>query len=72
MKAILEFDLPEDYHEYKMANKANDMHSVLWDFNQWLRSKIKYHELSDEKYETLQECGDKLYELLTDHQIELQ
>jgi len=47
MKAILEFDLPEDDYNFKAATQASDWISVVWRFDQWLRSEIKYN---DEKY----------------------
>lgn len=42
MKAILEFNLPEDDVEYNMASSAIKMHSVLWQLDQYLRSIVKY------------------------------
>jgi hypothetical protein len=47
------------------------MHSVLWDFEQWLRGEIKHGELTDEKYEAYQECRKKFYELLTENNVDL-
>jgi len=71
MKAILEFDLPEDINEYKLANNASAMYSILWDHDQWLRSKIKYEELSDDQHQAYQECRKKLRELLIENNIDL-
>ena len=45
-KAILEFNLPEDSHEFDMATQGASMHSVLWEMDQWLRAQYKY--MSDE------------------------
>jgi len=42
MKAVLEFNLPEDDHEFRMATTGANMHSVLWEYDQWLRGNIKY------------------------------
>ena len=42
MKAILEFNLPEDQDEYKLASSAGQMHGVLWQLDQYLRSIVKY------------------------------
>jgi hypothetical protein len=71
MKAYLVFNLPEDLTEYKMANRASDMHSVLWDHDQWLRSKIKYEELDDAQHEAYKKCRENLRELLIENNIEL-
>lgn len=47
MKAILEFNLPEDASEYAAANAGAGLRSVLWDFDQWLRQQLKYgHEFA--------------------------
>ena len=44
MKAQLTFDLddPEDVMRHLQCTKASNMASVLWEFDQWLRSEIKY------------------------------
>jgi hypothetical protein len=41
MKAILEFNLPEDNQEFKLATKASDWWCVCWEMNQWLRAHYK-------------------------------
>lgn len=38
MKAILEFNLPEDQRDYDVVNQAQKVQSFLWDFSQQLRS----------------------------------
>jgi hypothetical protein len=42
MKAILEFNLPEDRNDFEIAAKAMDWSLVLWDVDQQLRSWEKY------------------------------
>ena len=42
MKAILEFNLPEDQDEFNQAVKGGDWRSLVWDFDQYLRSNTKY------------------------------
>lgn len=45
MKAILEFNLPEDQRSFEMANQASDMFATIVHFEYRLRSYIKYgHE----------------------------
>ena len=45
MKAILEFNLPEDQRLFEMANQAPDMVAAIGHFEDKLRSYIKYgHE----------------------------
>ncbi len=74
MKAILEFNLPEDQTEYQMANDASNMFSTLWDMKQWLRGQVKYFpdERSQEVYDAFEECRHKLNELLIDNNLDLE
>jgi len=73
MKAILEFNLPEDQTEYQMVNNASKMFSVIWDMKQWLRSQTKHapDSMSDDAYNIFEECKEKLNELLIDNQVNL-
>ena len=74
MKAILEFNLPEDQTEYQMANDASKMFITLWNMKQWLRGQLKFPEnmnLSDDGYQVLEQCRDKLNELLMDNNLDL-
>ena len=45
MKAIIEFELPEDQEEYEMANNASKMYTALWDIKQLFRSTLKYNPM---------------------------
>jgi len=73
MKAILEFDLPDDKDAYKIYNKAFDMHHILWELDQDLRSKVKYASDTDPdcKIDAYQEVRNKLHQLLNEHNIAL-
>ena len=44
MKAILEFDLPEDQEAFTGAAKAHAFFRCLWDMDEYLREQDKYHE----------------------------
>lgn len=46
MKAILEFNLPEDEDLFYYASHASSMAFALMDFDNWLRRNLKY-ELGD-------------------------
>ena len=71
MNAILQFNLPEDNVDFKMATHGVKAHLALWDYDQFLRSKIKYasDDVSEEVIEHLQECRDNLYEYMNKHGI---
>ena len=44
MKAILEFNLPEDKEEFEVASKAMDWSILAWDIDQFIRNKVKYEQ----------------------------
>ena len=72
MKAILQFNLPEENHEWQNALDGCKMRSVLWDVDQWLRSKLKYEELADGQYDAFKETRDHLRRLLIEENIDLE
>ena len=48
MKAILEFELPDDKVEFDTASKAMDWAILAWDMEQYIRNRLKYeHEHLD-------------------------
>ena len=72
MQAQLTFNLPEDSHEFDMATQGSNMHSVLWEMDQWLRSQYKYMsdaEYSKDKYETYEKCREHLKELMLENGV---
>jgi len=75
MKAQLTFNLPEDSHEFDMATQGSNMHSVLWEMDQWLRSQYKYMsdaEYSKDKYETFEKCRDQLREIMFENGLKFE
>ncbi len=73
MKAILEYELPEDQIEFDLATSASKIHSVLWDLDQWLRSKTKYAPdgTSEGELKAYYACRDQLRELINENNINL-
>jgi nuclear transport factor 2 (NTF2) superfamily protein len=57
MKAILEFNLPEDKEEFDVASRGMDWALLAWDMDQFIRNKIKYEQNRDD---VLQLVRDKL------------
>ena len=47
MKAILEFNLPEEVEQFNAANKGMDWALLAWDIDQFIRNKIKYEQDRD-------------------------
>ena len=48
MKATLEFDLPDDSHAFKLATEAQNLHSLLIECHQRIRSYLKHGVPEDE------------------------
>jgi hypothetical protein len=71
MKAILEFNLPDDQDQFELATKGSNMYSVLWELDQSLRSKTKYapDDLPKDKYDAYQEIREELRELMSNSNI---
>lgn len=74
MKAILEFNLPEDKQEFKLATNASYYLHVCWQLDQWLRAQYKYmpdEEYSEDKYNAYYEAREKLSELMSENGVSL-
>ena len=73
MKAILEFNLPDDDQEYNLANNAINFWNVLWELDQELRANTKYapDDMTDDDYDAYQKIRDKLHELMTENNVSL-
>ena len=67
MKAILEFNLPEDQSDFDLAVNGAKAQVALWEMDQWLRAQYKYmpdDEYSKDKYETFEKCRGQLREIM--------
>jgi len=71
MKAILEFNLPDDQPEFDNAINGTKWSLVAWELDQWLRSQIKYSpdDMSQEAYEAFEQCRDKLHEIKNEYNL---
>jgi hypothetical protein len=64
MKAVLEFDLPEDNTDFQAAINGHNYKSAIWEFDQLLRSEMKYKELTDETYKAYDFCRKEFRKIL--------
>ncbi len=69
MKVELSFNLPEEEEEFRAAINGQKLRSITYDFDQWLRNQIKYEDLTDEEYQTLQKCRDRFTEMFYDEDL---
>ena len=65
MKARLEFDLPEDQHEFDLCHRAREMYLNLWDLTEQIRTWRKYGH----KFKNVDELLDSLWEECIDHEL---
>ena len=71
MKAILEFNLPEDQAEFDFAVQGGNMYAALWDISQELRTLWKYEELSEEEWKIVERIRNNFYDILQKNNIDL-
>jgi hypothetical protein len=71
MKAILKFKLPEENHEFELANKASDVWVTLYDVLQELRSALRHNagEFKDLDPKTLEAVQKFIYSEAADRKI---
>ena len=67
MKAVLEFALPEDTDEFKLAKDGQMWYSAVWKLDDWLRIQIKYNDQNK-----LQIVRDELHQIISDLNISLE
>lgn len=71
MKAILEFDLPEEQVEFNLAVNGNKWSFVAWKVDQELRSKIKYSEsITEEQRDIYQEVRNLINDFMVEQSLD--
>lgn len=71
MKAILEYNLPDDQHEYDLANSSGAMYNALHDIRDELRRMHKYGEFDGEQWEIVDKIYQQFHDILTENNIKL-
>ena len=71
MKAILEFNLPDDQHSWDNAMRADAMFACLWDIQQELRRLWKYEELSEEELKMVERIRDSFNSIIQENNVNL-
>jgi hypothetical protein len=69
MKAKLIFDLPEETDSFNNAVSGNDMYLCIYEFDQFLRDKIKYADLSEEQYKVYESIREEFRNKLIENKI---
>ena len=71
MKAILEFNLPEEQHEHQDALQGSEWKWALTEVADYLRNQIKHADNSAEEYRTFERVQERLFGILDDRRLNL-
>lgn len=71
MKSKLIFNLPEENEEFNLACNGWKYKSVLCEFDNFLRAKLKYEDISDVEYEVYEKTRTHLWELINEEKLDL-
>ena len=71
MRAVLEFNLPEEKEEFNGAAKAYDFWGALWDYSEFLRGIVKYGYESGYDIETVEKLRKHFLTTLEDRGVNL-
>ena len=66
MKAVLEFNLPEDQEQFDFANNGFNYYMALIEMDQWLRSEYKYNG-----NEAMYKVREKLKEIWNENNVKI-
>jgi nitroimidazol reductase NimA-like FMN-containing flavoprotein (pyridoxamine 5'-phosphate oxidase superfamily) len=71
MKAIIEYNLPDDQFEFDNAVKSNKMWHALTEIKDELRRIWKYEDLKENEFEMVERIREKFFEILQENEINL-
>ena len=72
MKAILEFNLPEDKVDFDLALQGGDWKHVCWEMDQYLRKRVKYDEgLTEEQLEVYEDLRGEFWRMMKENNVDL-
>ena len=71
MKATIEFNLPDDQHEFELMNEAPKMFCALIEIERMLRRWYKYETLNQSKYDVLEKIREEFYQIINENQINI-
>jgi hypothetical protein len=71
MTGTLSYDLPQEDDEFRAACEGMNARCALRGIDEWLRGQTKYHDLTAEEYEAFTEAREKLHDLLSEWDINL-
>ena len=75
MKAILEFNLPEEETDFYLATKGEAFWRACWDMDKWLRAQHKYmpdNKFNKDKDDAYLEVRQKLIQIMNENGVTLE
>jgi hypothetical protein len=70
-KVTIEFNTIDEQHELELCINASKWYSIVWDYSQYLRTRLKHEALSDDAYKAIEEVRKKLHELLNNEGLKI-
>ena len=64
MKAILEFNLPEESEEFELARNGAKLSCAISDFQNWLRNQIKHGYYAEEQMAVFERVREKFFDAM--------
>jgi len=73
MKAILEFNLPEEQEQFEDASNGWKWSHAMWQLDQYLRTKVKYasDDAHEESIHAFAEAREELHRILREDNLEM-
>ena len=62
----------DDRDKLELMQHGWKFRSCLFELDQYLRSRLKYEDLTSEVAENLQQARDRLWEIIEEHGVELE
>ena len=70
MKAILEFDLPEESPEHQAAINGTKYSSIITELLEYIRSELKYKEPNEERTKILEKLRSIIHEYIEEYGVQ--
>lgn len=73
MKAILEFNLPEEQEQFEDAINGSKWSHAMWALDQFLRTKVKYasDDAHEEAINAFEEAREELRRIINEENLEM-
>jgi hypothetical protein len=69
MRAVLEFQLPEEQEAFDMAVRSSAYYLALLDLSNFLRQKVKYSNLTNDERKAYEAIRAEFFAILSDNDI---